>query len=192
MLRNHKKEIFIALGIICVLFICTGFLAYFIRDNISKNLKDLDLKFETDDILELKNILPIADKFGKTFDGSGTVDGVQGFSEFSITNPNNKNVSYELILTKVPVSTKEISEDYIKLYLTNGKDVPFSAFDLNSVPSFKSIKVLADKPEAKLLYRGILKAHETNKYKLRMWIADNYSIGKEEEGFKCRVQVRIK
>ena len=48
----------------------------------------------------IKNILPVADSLGKTFDGSGTKEGVQGYTEITISNTDKVNHEYYILIDK--------------------------------------------------------------------------------------------
>ena len=85
-----------------------------------------------------------------------------------------------------------IKENFIKVYLTNNKDEPFSNYDLNSVPVFSDLPYISDKPDSKLVYSGRIKGKSYEKFKFRMWLSDLYSINNITEDFKCLVGVKMK
>ena len=152
----------------------------------------LEVRFETSDIIEVTNRLPITDTLGKDIKNSVSNENIHGYVDFFITNKTNKNVSYEIFLTKQSVDGKEISGNYVKFYLTNGDNQPFSEFAKNIIPTYSDLENLKDRPSSKLLYTGIINGHDTQNLKLRIWVSDSYAISTILESFRIDVDVRIK
>lgn len=153
---------------------------------------DIVVKFNNSDIIELENKLPISDVLGKNLTGEGTSKGIQGYVEFLVINNLSKKVPFEIYLTKQNVYEKEIKDNYIKLYLTDFNDVAYEGFDTNIIPTFNKLKFLPDLVSSRSLYSSSLKANETKKFKLRVWLSDTYVISKNTEYFGFDVDVKTK
>ena len=159
--------------------------------SLSKN-DQLFVRFESSDIVEIKNKLPVSDSLGKKFNGSGTEEGVQGYLEFSISNKGKDKLYYEIIATKQAIEGKEISDKYVKLYLTNSDNDPLSGYEVNSIPVYYSFSYLSDRTSSKLLYTGIISGNSYEIIKLHMWLSDNYRVSMVPESFKIDIDVRAK
>lgn len=185
--------------VIVVLFILLAFFfIFFIKILLSNKDYSYDLiqvDYKTSKIIHIKNKLPVSDKIGKSFTGEGTSDGIQGYIELSLTNPNTVSVSYDIILTEdLNLESSRINSNYIKIYLTDNNDIPFDGFNSRKIPTFHELGVLKDKPESRLLYRGYLNPEEVKNIKLRVWLSDSYSISasssSKEKEFYAEIKVR--
>ena len=152
----------------------------------------VDAKFETTDVVNLDNKLPISDELGKKYMGSGMEKGIAEYKEFVISNGNEKKITYEIYLTKISKKNKSIRSNYIKVYLTDENDSPIKGFEGNSIKSYYDLYTLKDKPGSKLLYRDTLEKGDSKKFVLRSWVADTYVISNKEEVFDYDIDVRIK
>ena len=168
-------------------------IASFVKiDEIKRLSYKVDTNFVNTDIIRLNNKLPISDEIGKNYTGKGMDNSVEGYSVFTVSNPNDKKVSFEIYLTKIDTDKDLIKSNYIKLYLTDDKSNPVEGFEKNKVKSYHDLYSLSDKPGSSLLYRGTLVAGSTKKFILRSWLADTYAINKNEEVFAYDIDVRIK
>lgn len=161
-------------------------------DEYKKSSYKVDVKFATNDIVQLNNKLPISDSIGKNYNGVGIEKGIADYKEFTVTNPNEGKVNYEIYLTKIHGSVKDIRSNYIKLYLTDDKNSPLKGFDKNVIKSYYDLYALSDKPGSRLLYKDSLVAGGSKKYILRCWLADTYVLSNIDEGFSFDIDVRIK
>lgn len=194
-MRNNKKQLYAALIIVLILFILSFVLFFlFSKFNIVNNSKVnqdvLNINFTKSKKINLKNTLPVSDELGKSFDGTGVSEGLQGYNEFSIKNTSSSTIRYEIYLTKNQIKGTELSEKYIKLYLTDGNDLALKGFDNNKLPAFSSLMVLSDMPNGFLMFRGTLNSSEEKMFRLRVWLADTYAISKNEEKFSFNINVR--
>ena len=103
---------------------------------------------------------------------------------------NFVSIEYEIYLVKNKVKEKEISEKFIKMYLTDHNNIPLDGFEKNLIPVFSNLVILNDKANGKLLYRGKINANSKLKFKLRIWVSDSYAISKENEQFSFSINVR--
>lgn len=192
MVRKDRKQLVLALIVVLVMFVLSfAFTSLYKTAQDNKNKKYvLDTSFKTSKNVYLENTLPISNELGKQYDGSNIEDKIHGYNEFTIANNYSKNITYEVYLKENNKCEKVIDKSYVIFYLTNSKDEPLDGFKENKLPSFTSLPVLSDKPNAKLLYSGTIKNQSKEKFKLRVWVSDLYSINKDKECFSFDIYVR--
>jgi hypothetical protein len=192
-----KKNIFKALGVIVLLFIIFILGILIFKHSTSSNntnnvvnSEDLSVNFKDNSKIEIKNILPVSDTLGITFDGSGTADGIQGYSEFTVENLGSNKNSYEIYIKKID-NDNEINGNYVKFYLTDDEDVAFDNFNSNILPTYNTLSTLSDKPDSKLLYSGTIDSNDKINFKLRVWLSDSYAVSDDLEVFDFEIFVRF-
>lgn len=192
MVRKDRKQLVLALIVVLVMFVLSfAFTSLYKTAQDNKNKKYvLDTSFKISKNVYLENTLPISNELGKQYDGSNIEDKIHGYNEFTIENNYSKNITYEVYLKENNKCEKVIDKSYVIFYLTNSKDEPLDGFKENKLPSFTSLPVLSDKPNAKLLYSGTIKNQSKEKFKLRVWVSDLYSINKDKECFSFDIYVR--
>jgi len=189
--NNHliKTISIILLSIIAVLII----IAIFVKiDEYKRSFYKIGVRYKTNDVVKLNNKLPISDAIGKSYSGTGIETGIAEYKEFTVSNPNEKKIKYEVYLTKFTTNVKDIRSNYIKLYLTDDKDNPLEGFNKKKVVSYYDLYSLSNKPGSRLLYSGSLKSGESKTFILRSWVADTYVLSSDEEGFSFNINARIK
>ena len=198
MVKDYQSQVYKVFVIVMVLltFSLFGFIYYTTRirfQDSSKNSTTSSIKtrFFTSDELNLTNVLPISDVLGKKIEQKDVEEGIQSIIEFEISNESNQEQSYEIFLTKKN-NTKNIDGNYIKLYLTDSNDVPFEKFSFDYVPTFYTLKEISGLKDTKLLYTGTIYKKNHQKFRLRMWLSDSYSLNQELEKFGVSVGVRLK
>ncbi len=192
MVRKDRKQLVLALIVVLVMFVLSfAFTSLYKTAQDNKNKKYvLDTSFKISKNVYLENTLPISNELGKQYDGSNIEDKIHGYNEFTIENNYSKNITYEVYLKENNKCEKVIDKSYVIFYLTNSKDESLDGFKENKLPSFASLPVLSDKPNAKLLYSGTIKNQSKEKFKLRVWVSDLYSINKDKECFSFDIYVR--
>jgi hypothetical protein len=184
-----QSILIVILSLAIFLILVAGYLKI---DEYRRLSYNVNTKFLNTDVIKLTNKLPISDEIGKSYTGKGMEDGIEGYSEFTIHNPNDKKVDFEIYVTKMDLEVDEIKSNYIKFYLTDEKNNPVNGFEQNKIKSYSDLYALSDKPGSRLVYRGSLVAGSTKKYILRSWVADTYILSKDLEGFNYDIDVRIK
>ena len=168
-------------------------IAIFIKiDDYKKSKYKIDVKFDDTDIVKLTNKLPVSDEIGKNYNGTGVEKGIVEYKSFTISNPNDGKVEYEIYLTRVTNKIEDMRAGYIKLYLTDEKNNPIEGFDTKKLPTFYDLTALSDKLSSRLLYSGSIVSGGSKKFILRSWVADTYVLSSEEEDFNYDIDVRIK
>ena len=111
---------------------------------------------------------------GATINGSGTT-----------------TINYVITAVTEPGST--LTDDYVKVYLTNmGGDADTQILAPTVVSSLEQTTAsdVSGAPEGQyVLQRGTFDATGTNQYRLRMWVADNYAVTGSSETYTLRVNV---
>lgn len=191
MIKANKSQLYLAIIIIILLFIFSFLVFYIFNKNIkTETSNNIDIDFIESERIDIKNTLPVSDKIGKAYNGEDSSNGLLGYSEFIIKNESSIDKKYEIFLTKNKINSPEISEKYIKLYLTDEKDTPVKGFEKNLLPTFSNLLALSEKPNGILLYRGKISAKLGMRFKFRVWISDTYTLNNEEELFSFNINVR--
>lgn len=197
MIKEYQSQVFKVFVIVMILLTCTllGFIYYFskirIRDISNEKKLPIETHFFTSDELNITNVLPISDILGKKIENNDGKEGIHDIIEFEIINRSNRRLSYEIFLTELN-KKKSIDGSYIKLYLTDTKDVPFEKFSSDIIPNFHSLSNLDDLSSSKILYSGNIFKKNHQRFRLRMWLSDSYSLNQELNEFGVSVGVRLK
>lgn len=187
MFDKSLKQIIIAFIIVAICFCVSFFGTLYLKKHFNNtNYKNLSVDYSGSNSITISNTLPISNALGKKISYS---DEKQGYNEFKITNKNAIDVEYYIYLNRTDQNIS-ISENYIKLYLTDENDIPLSGFEKNLIPTYYSLKYLNDKPDSKLLYKGNVKANSSEKLKLRVWVDDTYAITNDKENFSFQINVK--
>lgn len=187
-MNNNRKILIFVVFIFCIF---CGVFYYFKMNNSSHgDLKSLSVKFNSSELVEIKNILPVSDKLGKKFNGRGTEEGIQGYVDFSIKNVGDVKSKFEIYITKKNNDDVSINGNYVKFYLTNGDDFALDGYSSNIIPTYDKLSFLNDKSGSKLLFRDVIKSKEKRDFKLRVWLSDSYAISKKKENFVFEIGVR--
>ena len=149
---------------------------------------EIDIKPKT---IEIDNTLPISDVLGKSMIYSKINKNIQGYISINVVNPNDRKVSFFIVLSKKELDNLEIKENYVKVYLTDQNDKPIKGFEKNMVPSFADLKRYNNKSNDKILYKGVLDKKSELKFILRSWISDTYVISNNLEKFSYDISVVI-
>ena len=192
MVKKDRKQLVLALIVVLVLFVLSFTFIFIYKLNENKNNRNyvLDVYFKNTNEIYIENTLPVSDELGKKFDGSNTEKGIQGYKEFSIKNNYSKYLNYELYLMENSKCEKKIDSNYIVFYLTDENNKPLTGFENNKLPTFASLSVLNDKASGRVLYSGFIKSSSKQKFKLRVWVSDLYTLKKYKECFSVDVYVR--
>ena len=152
--------------------------------------KPLFIKISHNNI-KFNNSLPISDSLGKEMTYSKANKDIQGFSEITISNPNEDKMSYTLVITKKNSSESQINDNYVKMFLTDNNNNPIKGFEKEMIPSFSDLKIFHNDDMKRILYKDIIKKGEEKKFILRSWISDSYAISSQIEECSFVVEVII-
>lgn len=188
MILENKKQMKLALFIVFILFILSIVIVLKLKPE-DDSTNDISISYSNSGVVDVDNSLPISDALGKNISLDSNIESSQGIIEFSINNPNDKEVGYDIFLTKEKLNNS-IKENYVKLYLTNESNTAYDEFNKNAVPTYNDLLTLNDKPGSKLLYRGKILGNTEDKFVLRVWISDSYALTDNKENFKFNLKVR--
>lgn len=191
--KNNQKNSFLI--IILMLFFIVALLgvAYslfrYSKNGIQNNTistSSINFSFnETTNGISLKNTIPMRDEVGKKLDKN---NGESGYFDFNVsynTSSASRTVSYEIYVT--PSDSNTLDGKYVKIYLTDENDQPI--FE-KSIKTFDELdRALTVNDESKQLYYGSLTKTDIKKFRLRMWISEDYPIENAPETFKLKVNV---
>lgn len=183
--KKFYLGIFLSLFIILILaFIIFGHKAY--DDSV------LSINYLTDSHkLTVSNTLPMTDVVGKEISVDNFKENVTGYVEFEVKSNIEDKVKYEIYLTKDDMKL-EVPFKFVKVYLTDFENRPLKLFEGNKIPTYYDLRLASNNPSGKLIYSGSLKGGESQKFKLRMWVADTYELTAEEVKFSANLKVDVK
>ncbi len=202
--ESAKRIVFTILGIL--LLICSvmivGF-AIFVFEDTSNHDNSITtgtnpegtLSFaynENSNGVELMNAIPIDDVTGKKLTNSDKAKGInQGYFDFSIraSGTSAGKIKYQIYATLENDSNMDTK--YIKVYLTDDKNNPYRGYD-SDVPVFSSLDKYSSQKNSKILYSDEINVKEDviKRFRLRLWVAKDYSDGATSKTFKIKVNVR--
>ena len=140
---------------------------------------------ESDNVLNITGALPTTDKTGKT----RTIEGEYFDFTVSSTITGNANINYEISAKKEDGNT--IDGSNIKLYLTrltdDGEEELMTPETYNED---KSSNTYTGRPSGEMsLYTSSMNASDSNNYRLRMWVDEDYN--PQGDGGNLTFSVRI-
>lgn len=185
LLRNYRNIIIFV--VVIIVFVAS----FFIFNNMSNDNNDISLVTLDEPIVVINNKLPMTDVVGKAIGVYSNKVGTTGYLEFEVKSGVNDNVRYEVYLTKNSVEA-EVPMKFVKVYLTDSKDKVLKNYDKSSVLTYYDLKSMPDNKDSKFLFSGTLKANASQKFKLRMWVADTYELTTDARSFSVKLNVRVK
>ena len=171
-----KKETWITLGLIVLLLIVVVGISYaafkFTGTGTKVNTITTGaismIYTETDNVITLDKALPTTDKTGKT---------LSDYFEFTVSGniTGDTNINYEISAKAEPTNT--FSGDNVKLYLTrvtdNGEEEVMAPEIYNEEANTNSF---TGRPAGEMsLYTSSMNASESNTYRLRMYVTEEYN-----------------
>lgn len=193
--ENDKKRIFLPIILVLLLVVSIFGITYAIfsygkEGRVSNTVTTGTITFSYTEMtngISLENALPITDEVGKKLESGNKNNGYFDFN-VSCTMAGYNNIFYEVYATKLAVEN-ELDEKYVKIYLTDGStDQAISGYD-GKVPTYNNLKQSVRNDKAKQLYYGSFTSSGTQKFRLRMWISDDYMLASSSEHFKIKVNV---
>ena len=179
MKRSDYKQVILAFFVVL----------YKINNSNEFDSDDLEISFKTENIVELKDTLPLSDVVGKTIEVNDINDGIEGYLEFNIKNNSNQSTNYEIYIKRNQVNS-EIDTRYVKIYLSDSDGNPLGIYNNSFSPSYNSLKYLKDKPEAKSVYKSSISGNSKKNFIIRSWVSDGYSFHSNENTFSFSIGVR--
>ena len=144
---------------------------------------------ETDNTISLNGALPTTDKTGKT----RLTDGE--YFDFTVSSKiaGDVNINYEISAKDVTTSERKIDGSNIKLYLTrltdDGEEELMTPETYNEEASANSY---TGRPSGEMsLYTSSMSSSESNKYRLRMWVDEDYNPQGDGGNLTFSVQINV-
>lgn len=142
--------------------------------------------------IELINAIPLDDRVGKELTRSNEAQGVkQGYFDFSIkaSGSSKEKIKYQVYATLEDDSNMD--NKYIKVYLTDENDKPYNGYN-STVPIFEELNNYSEQNKSKLLYSDtvIPSKNTVKKFRLRLWVAKEYTDSTTSKTFKIKVNVK--
>lgn len=193
--NKKNKNVFVTfLGILLLLCsLCAVTFAIFIfkdTSNYDNTITTGTISFsynEDSNGIDLNNAIPIDDSVGKmlTQDSRGVN---QGYFDFSIKG-KAQNVGYQIYATMEEGSNMD--PNYVKVYLTDENDNAYKNYK-GEVPTYGQLENYENNSKSKLLYTGAIHSDsfESKKFRLRLWIAKDYTDGSSSKEFKIKINVK--
>lgn len=144
--------------------------------------------------ISLVNAQPIADSVGKVLTESDEANGVmQGYFDFTVTSTasGSSAINYEVYGVDESPAENALDSQYVKVYLTDG-DTTETAMTgyTGEVPTFNSLTTAESDADAKRLYYGTFNGSGTQKFRLRIWVSDAYTVNNVSKTFVMKVNVK--
>ena len=137
--------------------------------------------------ITLTEALPMDDETGKTLQGENNT------FDFTVTATikGSGKTTINYAITAVTTPATNLNDDYVKVYLTDMDSSDSQILAPTVVSSLR--KTTSDDSGAPdgqyILESGTFDATTTNSYRLRMWVADNFSVGQSSETYTLKVNV---
>ncbi len=138
--------------------------------------------------ITLTNALPMNDETGKALEGENNT------FDFTVTATisGSGDTTINYAITAVTTPGTSLTDDYVKVYLTNMNGSADTEIleptVVSSLPKTSSDDSGATDGQY-ILESGTFDATTTNSYRLRMWVADNFSVGQSSETYTLKVNV---
>ena len=137
--------------------------------------------------ITLTNALPMNDETGKALEGENNT------FDFTVTAAisGSGDTTINYAITAVTTPGTSLTDDYVKVYLTDMNSSDSQILAPTVVSSLgKTSSDESGAPDGQyILESGTFDATTTNSYRLRMWVADNFSVGQSSETYTLKVNV---
>lgn len=194
-MENRKKVLIAVLGMLGIILTTAGVtVAWFTysRTGVKENtITSGSITFhyqEGTQGLSLQDAMPMTDTYGKAQDK---------YFDFTITSKTNNNTRVPYYITVRRSGSDDILDNAVKLYLAkvdgqNEAELVLSKY--GSLNQYTHDEIDLSDYSEKLLYQGMVPAGTSRyeqKYRLRMWIADdiNYTSDVQNKNFTVKVNV---
>ncbi len=164
-----------------------------VQENVIRTGNILFTHSENTNGIMITDALPISDAEGKVIPATGR-NITQGYFDFSLTATiiTPADIKYEIYGIDTSPSDSKLKPEYVKVYLTNAEnETAIDGYDESSLPTFSSLPTASDGVNKKLS-EGVFSESGTRKYRLRIWVSDNYPILEKngnKETFSMKVNV---
>lgn len=198
--KSYNKTNLLIICMICLLLIVVIGVTYVLYsymdlENGKNDVKSgsISLNYtEDNNSISIQNSLPISDSVGKGLQRDESDGSIKGHFDFNVSCEmvGKTTINYEVYALKQTI-VEELSEDYVKIYLTDGeKEEAYPNFDGRKVPVYSDLKVASSEPAGKRLYFGEFTSSGVQNFRLRMWLADTYTVNAAIKTFTIKINVK--
>lgn len=195
--KIKKKESILIIALLILMILAIGVVSYaaFSFSKIGTKVNSITTGSitmsyeESDNTITLNGALPTTDETGK----KRLTDGE--YFDFTVSSKivGDVNINYEISAKDVTTSSKKIDGSNIKLYLTkldgNNEEELMSPRTYSESTSDNSY---TGRPSREMsLYQGSMSSSETNKYRLRMWVDEEYNPQGDGGSLSFSVQINV-
>ena len=197
MVKEHKKEILMLVLVLLFIVVILGVsYAAFSYSGLGSKVNTITTGFitmtyeESDNTISLNGALPTTDKTGKVRLTNGE------YFDFTVSSEitGNVNINYEISAKDVTDSSaKKIDGKYIKLYLTrltdNGEEELMAPEVYNEETSANDY---TGRPAEEMsLFTSSMNSSESNRYRLRMWVSEDYNPQGDGGNLEFSVKINV-
>ena len=192
---ENRKGIVISVVTILTLIIMMFGITYAVFVYTYKGKKENTLKTgsvtfayaETSNGISIDNAEPMSDDLGKEIPASGK-DVAQGYFDFYVTATmsGSKEINYDVLGEDITGNIEnKLDPKYVKVYLTNGDgEAPYAGYN-QTVPTYDKLT----QDGVTKLYSGVFNSTGTHRFRLRLWVSQDYPETARSEQFKMKVNV---
>ena len=193
---NNKKQLLLSIGLVLILVLMIVGISYaafkFVglgkkENTITTGAITMEYK-ESTNTISMTGALPTTDATGKVRLTAGE------YFDFTIKSniQGNANINWEIAAEDVTTGTKKIDGKYIKLYLTsldeNNNETEVMAPKVYTAESTEN--TYTGRPANMMsLAKGTMSASETTKYRLRMYVDEDYNPQGDGGGLSFSVKI---
>ena len=199
--RIRKKEIMISIVTIIILVIAVIGVTYaafnFTGTGTRENkitIGELEFcYFEDSNGISIVNAEPISDEVGKVLSKVEEDKGINnGYFDFTIASSiTGTAVHYEIYGVDESSGDNAMDSQFVKVYLTKAETEEALTGYTGVVPTFGSLPTSDYDPNGKRIYYGTFPGGAgIHKFRLRIWVADTYTVHDATKNFMMKVNVK--
>lgn len=195
---NRKREIIISVVAILVLIVAVVGVTYAAfnftgtgskENTISTGTITFNYTEKTNGI-SLVNAQPLADSVGKVLTESDPTNGVeQGYFDFTVASTVQGSTSINYEVYGVADESNTLDSQHVKVYLTDATTDTAVTGYTETVPTYDSLANSTNATNGKVLYTGAFNGSDSKDFRLRIWVADTYTVTGTSTAFTMKVNV---
>lgn len=150
------------------------------------------VKLTSDINCSIENKVPVSDSIALSADINELDNNVVSETQIQLESfgHNNDTFKYELFLIEKNDDMR-INANFVKICLFDDNGNVINYINNNEIPTFSDLKVSSSFASARRVYVGKIKGSEIKKFRLRIWLADDYFVGSDLRSFEVKVGANI-
>lgn len=139
--------------------------------------------------ISIKSAFPISDEVGKTLSSDSLNGYEQGYYDSTLSCKCNGicKGTYEVYAINNSEDPK-LNSKYVKVYVTDGEEIEK---ELSGVKRFSDLTVARSDPAGMVIYKGSFSKSFSQKFRIRMWVADDYTVSDDSKTFKVKLNAKV-